>query len=98
MKRILFVGHSNYVQASNGQARNKRSGKKTNPFHSPSDAASRKEIGKLDYPLAGRKLAEHGILCFSHTVSRMTTEDNSCGHYSSGIDSSISRVCWWGVW
>ena len=60
MKRILFVGHSNYVQASNGQARNKRSGKKTNPFHSPSDAASRKEIGKLDYPLAGRKLAERG--------------------------------------
>ena len=58
-------------------------------FQIASAATSREEIGNPVYPLARRKLAEHGISCSSHAARQLTNND-----YEEYAFTILPRLLW----
>ena len=65
----------------------------TSQFQIASAATSREEIGNPVYPLARRKLAEHGIACGGHAARQFINSDYEKYDLLIGMDKAgISRL------
>lgn len=60
-------------------------------FHIESAATSTEEIGNLVYPMACRKLAEHGIGCTGKTARQLRNEDYDQFDLLIGMDKANLR-------
>ena len=100
MKKILFICHSNICRSPMAEFVMKNLVKKAglaSQFHIESAATSREEIGKPVYPLARRKLEEHGINCSGHAARQLTSRDYDEYDLLIGMDSAnlrnMHRIC-----
>ena len=97
MKKILFVCHGNICRSPMAEYVMKDLVKKAGleaEFQIASAATSREEIGNPVYPPARRKLAEHGISCWSTPADRIKR------WRTPGIRETLippGRMCWRGV-
>ena len=100
MIKILFVCHGNICRSPMGEFVMKdlvkKAGLETH-FHIESAATSTEEIGNSVYPLARRKLAEHGISCAGKTARQLRRDDYARWDYLVGMDEAnrrnITRMC-----
>lgn len=100
MKKILFVCHGNICRSPMAEFVMKDLVGKaglTAPFHIESAATSCEEIGNPVYPLARRKLAEHGIACGGHAARQLTQSDYKEFDLLIGMDKAnlrnMQRIC-----
>ena len=100
MNRILFVCHGNICRSPMAEFVMKDLVKKAGreaDFYIESAATSTEEIGNEVYPLARRKLAEHGISCKGKTARQMTRSDYQRFDLIIGMDAwnirNIMRIC-----
>ena len=100
MKKILFICHGNICRSPMAEFVMKNLVKKAglaSQFHIESAATSREEIGNPVYPLAQRKLEEHGINCSGHAARQLTSRDYDEYDLLIGMDSAnlrdMHRIC-----
>ena len=100
MKKILFVCHGNICRSPMAEFVMKDLLKKaglTSQFQIASAATSREEIGNPVYPLARRKLAEHGIACGGHAARQFINSDYEKYDLLIGMDKAnlrdMYRIC-----
>ena len=100
MTKMLFICHGNICRSPMAEFVMKDLVKKAgleSQFHIESAATSRKEIGNPVYPLARRKLAEHGISCDGHAARQLTNQDYDEHDLLIGMDSAnlrdMYRIC-----
>ncbi len=94
MTRILFVCHGNICRSPMAEFVMKNLVKKAgleSRFHIESAATSTEEIGNPVYPLARRKLEEHGISCAGKTARRLTRADYDAFDLLIGMDQANLR-------
>ncbi|MCR4659350.1 MAG: low molecular weight phosphotyrosine protein phosphatase [Bacteroidales bacterium] len=78
MKSILFVCHGNICRSPMAEFIAKRLVRRAGleaEFEIESAATSSEEVGNPVYPLAKRKLAEHGIGCPGKTARQLTADE-----------------------
>lgn len=100
MIKILFVCHGNICRSPMAEFVMKdlveKAGLKDR-FHIESAATSTEEIGNPVYPLARRKLAEHGISCAGHAARQLTRKDYDQFDWLIGMDfanlRNMRRMC-----
>ena len=100
MKKILFICHGNICRSPMAEFVMKNLVKKAglaSQFHIESAVTSREEIGNPVYPLARRKLTEHGINCSGHAARQLTSRDYDEYDLLIGMDSAnlrdMHRIC-----
>ena len=100
MTRILFVCHGNICRSPMAEFVMKDLVKKAgleSQFHIESAATSTEEIGNPVYPLARRKLAEHGIDCAGKTARQLRNSDYDNFDLLIGMDRAnlrnMHRIC-----
>ncbi len=100
MIKILFVCHGNICRSPMAEFIMKDLAQKANAaskFHIASAATSREELGNPVYPLAQRKLAEHGIGCKGKRARQLTSADYAEYDFLIGMDSAnirnMNRIC-----
>ncbi len=100
MTRILFVCHGNICRSPMAEFVMKDLVKKAgleSQFHIESVATSAEEIGNPVYPLARRKLAEHGISCAGKTARQLKRQDYGRYDLIVGMDKAnirnMHRIC-----
>ena len=100
MKKILFICHGNICRSPMAEFVMKDLVKKAglaSQFHIESAATSREELGNPVYPLARRKLEEHGINCSGHAARQLTSRDYDEYDLLIGMDSAnlrdMHRIC-----
>ena len=100
MTRILFVCHGNICRSPMAEFVMKdlvRQAGLESQFHIESAATSTEEIGNPVYPLARRKLAEHGIDCVGKTARQLTNADYDQFDLLIGMDRAnlrnMHRIC-----
>ena len=94
MTRILFVCHGNICRSPMAEFVMKDLVKKAgleSQFHIESAATSTEEIGNPVYPLARRKLAEHGIDCAGKTARQLRNSDYDNFDLLIGMDRANLR-------
>ena len=94
MVKILFVCHGNICRSPMAEFVMKDLVKKTgldSEIKIASAATSTEEIGNRVYPLARRKLAEHGIGCEGKTARQMTRRDYQEYDLLIGMDNANLR-------
>ncbi len=98
--RILFVCHGNICRSPMAEFVMKDMVEKAgleDSFLIESAATSTEEIGNSVYPLARRKLAEHGISCEGKTARQMTRSDYNRYDLLIGMDSwnirNMRNIC-----
>ncbi len=100
MISILFVCHGNICRSPMAEFLMKdlvrREGLQ-DCFHIESAATTGEEIGSSVYPMARRKLKEHGISCAGKTARQMTREDYRRFDLLVGMDEEnlrhMRRIC-----
>ncbi len=100
MTKILFVCHGNICRSPMAEFIMKdlvRKAGLADRFHIGSAATSREELGNPVYPLARRKLEEHGINCSGHAARQLTSRDYDEYDLLIGMDSAnlrdMRRIC-----
>ena len=100
MTKILFVCHGNICRSPMAEFVMKDLVKKAGleaEFHIESVATSTEEIGNPVYPIARRKLAEHGIDCAGKTARQLKNEDYDQYDLLIGMDRAnlrnMHRIC-----
>ena len=100
MKKILFICRGNICRSPMAEFVMKDLVKKAglaSQFQIASTATSREEIGNPVYPLARRKLAEHGISCSGHAAQQLTNSDYKEYDLLIGMDKAnlrdMYRIC-----
>ena len=100
MERILFVCHGNICRSPMAEYVMKDLVKWAGlekAFLIESAATSTEEIGNPVYPLARRKLAEHGIGCAGKTARQVTLADYEGYDLLIGMDQAnarnLRRIC-----
>ena len=95
-----FICHGNICRSPMAEFVMKNLVKKAglaSQFHIESAATSREEIGNPVYPLARRKLEEHGINCSGHAARQLTSRDYDEYYLLIGMDSAnlrdMHRIC-----
>ena len=94
MTRILFICHGNICRSPMAEFVMKDLVKKAGleaRFHIESAATSTEEIGNPVYPLARRKLAEHGIDCAGKTARQLRNSDYDNFDLLIGMDRANLR-------
>ena len=94
MTKILFVCHGNICRSPMAEFVMKRLARDRGmerDLEIASAATSREEIGSPVYPLARRKLAEHGISCSGKTAVQITAADYERYDYIILMDSNNRR-------
>ena len=89
MIKILFVCHGNICRSPMAEFVMKDLVEKngvSEEFEIASAATSTEEIGNTVYPLAKRKLKEHGISCEGKTARQMTKADYAYYDYIIAMD------------
>ena len=100
MMRILFICHGNICRSPMGEFIMKDLVKKvglSSQFEIASAATSTEEIGNPVYPLARRKLKEHGIDCSGKTARQLQNSGYDYYDLLIGMDHAnlrnIYRIC-----
>ena len=100
MTKILFVCHGDICRSPMAEFVLKDMVKKVGrerEFRIESAATSTEEIGNPVYPLARRKLAEHGIRCDGKTARQLREEDYWRFDWLIGMDRAnirnMQRIC-----
>ena len=100
MMKLLFVCLGNICRSPMAELVMKDLVKRaglSSQFHIESAATGREELGNPVYPLARRKLAEHGIACGGHAARQLTKADYGEYDLLIGMDGSnlrsMQRIC-----
>ena len=100
MVKVLFVCHGNICRSPMAEYVMKDLVKKAGlegQFQIASAATSREELGNPVYPLARRKLAEHGISCDGHAAQQLRRADYGEYDLLIGMDKAnlrnMYRIC-----
>lgn len=100
MIKILFVCHGNICRSPMAEFIMKdlvRKAGLTEQFEISSAATSTEELGNPVYPLARRKLAEHGIDCSGKTARQLKNRDYEKYDLLIGMDHAnirnMYRIC-----
>lgn len=100
MTKILFVCHGNICRSPMAEFVMKDLVKRAgleSQFYIESAATSTEEIGNPVYPLARRKLAEHGIGCAGKTARQLRNKDCARFDLLIGMDKAnlrnMHRIC-----
>lgn len=100
MMKILFVCHGNICRSPMAEFIMKdlvRKAGLTEQFEISSAATSAEELGNPVYPMARRKLAEHGIDCSGKTARQLKNRDYEKYDLLIGMDHAnirnMYRIC-----